>query len=152
MNSFKLVMEVNSNECLSQSAFAVVEVTQDFLRRVVELRTLCKHNAMQEVSAYWSPDAWDKQEELRLGGDSLVVSDTFFWFEVWPKHSSVVMDTTLVDIECLSALAEAGTGQSERAGMLFHEGILYCGNIPEELMDVYLDTQAEPAVEAKGEL
>lgn len=147
MELIKMVVEAGSGDAYLQAPqFAVVGISTEFLQRVLELSGICKGRNLQNVSVACSPDEWDNADELRLVDDSLLISGDFFWFEATPKHSASEVFTSLVEI---SRLIEAVNLGREYPDMLLKSGVLYCGSIPEELADTYIECQAsEPAAKA----
>jgi hypothetical protein len=77
--------------------YLVLEVTQAVVDYIKELQTVCLMHKLNEVHTSrvgtyeWGPG--DVADDLRLQLDSLVVTQTSFWFTAVPKHSDYHVET-----------------------------------------------------------
>lgn len=125
---FELVIKANVlNEFAEGPEFAVVTVDQTFIDSILRLREICKLNDLESAIARYSVDAWDGDEEYRLRGENLRVSNhASFWFESYMKFSDINVETQSIDIDRLltvvfdKPLNEATNDFARSEGRLFY--------------------------------
>jgi hypothetical protein len=123
-------------------AFARLNVDVAFLARVGYLGALVQGHRLASVTTYDGPDAWDLQDELRLGPSELVVHGGDFWFQTYPKGVDYRVETRMVDIRSFTAtVAEALESDTEPKA-------LYFGNHPDELKRRVDETERTTVEEA----
>lgn len=144
MENFKLVIEARTLDDYGNApGFAEIEISQAFIDRLSMLCRVCGFNNLQFVSVCASPDKWDKQEELRISGDSLYVSSERFWYEAYPKHATAAVETWTVPLGNLVQIAQAGSDVAITEEGIYGEffrwqdGVLFYSSLPEELADRY---------------
>lgn len=154
MRNFKLVIEARAlNDFGGKLDFAVIEISQTFIDRLIQLSRICEINGLESVSVSAGPDQWDQQDELRISGNSLIVADDRFWFQAYPKHAMFNVETQGMPVGELVRVAQAGhcvavtTAGIFNDNFLWQDGVLYFGNLPEELMDQFLSCDELEATE-----
>jgi hypothetical protein len=111
---FKLVVEARAaSEFGEGPAYAEVCVTPEFIEHLLKLSRLCEEHELESVTTTDAVDRWDRQDELRISGDSLRVCGDYFWFEAHPKHADYDVETAAIDIASLASVAALS---SEGAG------------------------------------
>lgn len=131
---FKLIIDAYAcSEFGDGPAYAELTVYQVFFDRLRELSWLCKERGLESVSVPAGPDYWDNEDDLRIRGNSLVVTDDSFWFSAYPKHADYAVETRAIDIETFIQIATEGpafTSDSPLAECFeWHNGKLYfCGD------------------------
>lgn len=151
MKTFQLVVDVRATDEFGDApAFAAIEVTPEFLARLCELSELCKRYALESVNVSSGQVTWQRSDEFRITGDSLRVYGEDFWFEAYPKHAYYQIETAAVCIPDL--IKAAGDGDEGTQGgfygdLEFHDGILFGGGYPSDLVEIYQDAmEKEEAV------
>ena len=84
--------------------FAVFTADAEFLERLKKLQTLVVENKLSSVRVDAYPDVWgpgDIEDELRLQGGELVVTNQMFWFEDQPKHQDGHIETGAICFKTL---------------------------------------------------
>lgn len=154
MENFKLVIEARALDDYGDGPdFAVIEVSQTFVDRLIQLSRMCAVNGLESVTVSAGPDEWDQEDKLRISGDSLFVSDDRFWFEAYPKHATFHVETQGMPVDEFVHLALAGSSVVVVAAGIFNDnfkwqdGVLYFSNLPEELVDRYLSRDEQEATE-----
>jgi hypothetical protein len=81
--------------------YARLDVTLEFVARILSLAALCSSNELCSVLVYEAPDMWGPQgieDDLHLRCAQLSVSRHSFWFVDSPKNTSYEIQSNLVDI------------------------------------------------------
>jgi hypothetical protein len=124
-----------------------------FVDRLIQLSRMCEVNGLESVTVSSGPDQWDQSDELRLCGDSLIVTDYRFWFQAHPKHADFHVETQGVPInELIRAALSRNCVAVTTAGIfndnfMWQDGVLYFANLPEELGEHYLSRDGLAATE-----
>jgi hypothetical protein len=81
-----------------------VHVDQSFVDAILAQQQVCLKKKLESTatSESWGQE-WDCGEELRIQGDTLVVTDEDFWFHAYPKHSNDAVETHAMTISALLA-------------------------------------------------
>lgn len=109
-------------------AWAEVVVDQKFLDKLQQLSGLCKEHGLEQVRVNWAPERWDNEDDLRLRGNSLVVTEGDFWFTAYPKHANYDVETRIM---CIDDLVKALGGNVEPEGPFrWHEDKLFYAGDP----------------------
>jgi hypothetical protein len=124
---FKLVVEARAaSEIDDGPAYAEVTVTPEIIDRLFKLSHLCAEHELESVTTADAVDRWDRQDELRITGDSLQVCGGDFWFEAWIKNQNHGAETVPVSIADLATVATLGADKAgfRRVGdkVFFAEG------------------------------
>jgi hypothetical protein len=85
--------------------YAEVSVTPEFIERLLRLSRLCEEHGLESVTTPGAVDRWDREDELRIRGDSLRVWKDTFWFEAYPKHADYSVETAAIDIDSIVSVA-----------------------------------------------
>lgn len=96
-------------------------ITQEWLDELLRLRELVIQSKVHTVSKYEGPDLWGREnhpeDPIRLDNmGSLVISDSYFYYEAWLKHQDAKAETGVIDFE---PFLEAIAGQSEQKAWHF---------------------------------
>jgi hypothetical protein len=160
----------STNEWADAPAWAHIQLDEAFIERLQRLQSLCQEHKLARLATYDCVQAWDMENELRLGEDTLVVSEQDFWFEVYPKHSDSLIESRALSIaDILKAwqvvqdpentrdtsemsekdqvvnvvqLALHTAGLSDRTWAYEHNTLFYCsGGDVQEFVDMIVDDE-----------
>ncbi len=95
----------NTSENGDGPEFAVFTADAAFLDRLKKLQSLVVDNELSSVRVAAYPDVWgpgDIEDELRLQGGELVVTNQMFWFEDQPKHQDGHIETGAICFKTLT--------------------------------------------------
>ena len=92
------------NEFADGPAWARVELTEEFLRKVERLSALCSEHKLRSVTTHAAPDEWDLQDELSLTWDRLEVHGESVWFSCSPKHGTYECESKVIGLEDIKAI------------------------------------------------
>lgn len=101
-------------------------------------------NGLESVSVSAGPEQWDQQDELRISVNSLIVADDRFWFQAYSEQGMFNVETQGMPVGELVRVAQAGhcvavtTAGIFNDNFLWHDGVLYFGNLPEDLVDQFV--------------
>ena len=126
-------------------AWARVELTEEFLRKVERLSALCAEHKLRSVTTHDAPAEWDLQDELSLTWDRLEVYGNSLWFSCSPKHGTYECETQAFGLEDLKATL---TGQCIEGDFVFEGDFIYQDEDVKELYEEHLaNLSQEPADE-----
>lgn len=94
------------NEHADGPAWAKVELTEEFLRKVEQLSALCQEHKLRSVTVHGAPAEWDLEDELRLTYDRLEVHGEVLWFSCSPKHGTYECESRAIGLPQLRAIIE----------------------------------------------
>jgi hypothetical protein len=107
---FTLVVEAQATSEFGEGPdYAEVSVTPEFIEHLLRLSRLCEEHGLESVTTPGAVDRWDREDELRIRGDSLRVWKDNFWFEASPKHADYNVETAAIDIASLVSVAVLST-------------------------------------------
>lgn len=108
--------------------WARLTLTAERLHSLWNARRVCIRERLDsvEVSSVW-PDAWDREDKLRIVGDACVVTRDWFWFTAHLKHADVRCETRYIAFDELARLLAHGNRDAAPYfawcdGMLFRDG------------------------------
>lgn len=126
-------------------AWARIELTEEFLRKVEQLSALCSEHKLRSVTTHAAPDEWDLQDELRLTYDRLEVHGDSLWFSCSPKHGTYECETHAIGLEDLKALI---AGRLTESDFVFEGDFVFQGEGAKETYEAHLAALGqEPADE-----
>ena len=126
-------------------AWARVELTEEFRRKVEQLSKLCSEHNLRSVTTHGAPDEWDLQGELNLTWDRLEVHGDSLWFSCSPKHGTYECESEAVELEDLKAIL---AGQLIEGDFVFEGDFIYQNEDVKELYEEHLaNLNQEPADE-----
>ena len=126
-------------------AWARIELTEEFLRKVERLSALCSEHKLRSVTVHAAPDEWDLQDELNLTWDRLEVHGDSLWFSCSPKHGTYECETQAIGLEDLK---EFLAGQRAECDFVFEGDFIYQNEDVKELYEEHLAALGqEPADE-----
>lgn len=134
-------------------AWARVELTEEFLRKVERLSALCSEHKLRSVTVHGAPVEWDLQDELNLTWDRLEVHGEALWFSCSPKHGTYECESKVIGLEDIKAiltgqLGEAHEDQTTNYGFIFEGDFIFQNEGVKELYEEHLATLGqEPADE-----
>lgn len=80
------------------------------IERVKRMTSFIKENYLAEVAASLPPlDIWDNQDEFRIAGEQLRVSEDSFWCQAYCKHANGHIETRTMGLETLERLCATDT-------------------------------------------
>lgn len=91
--------------------FLELEVTQELIEAMESLQTLCVNGITAihaTIEGEWEWESEEVADELRLGGDDVVVTATGVWFQTNAKHQDGHIETDEFSLTGLRADFEAG--------------------------------------------
>lgn len=134
IKAFTLIVEVRSTSDFGEApSWARVAVDPSFLLNLVQMFGLCEDNDLKSVSISLCPEAWHREDDLHIRGDSLRVCDSSFWFEGYPKHADYNVETILINIYDLLKAIEIGRGDGAAYnGFRWSGGHLFFGDVDED--------------------
>ena len=125
-------------------AWARIEVTEEFLRKVEQLYALCAEHKLRSVTTHAAPDEWDLQDELSLTWDRLEVHGSILWFSCSPKHGTYECESDVIELAQLRRLLE---GKPED-GFVFEGDFVFQNKDVKEIYEEHLAALGqEPADE-----
>lgn len=89
--------------------WASFSINNTWLAELQRFATLVQDNkfALAEVAV---GAAWDNEDEHRIRGNRLVITEDSFWFSAYPKHANYDVETTEIGFRSLvKAVADAVT-------------------------------------------
>lgn len=144
--SFKLVIEAYAcDEFGDGPAFAELEMDQSFLAELQRLKEICLEHDLEIVRVNRGPDAWDNQDDLRIRGSSLDVSNDSFWFLGYPKYVDYHVETRMIMIDDLVRMSATDSDDPELPNFRWHEGRLFYAGDPGFLDDLVEMQDADDA-------
>lgn len=153
---FEFAVEAHSsNEWVNGPDYAVLTIDQAFIDLLTRLRRACKDNGLESVNATYYPKAWDREEALRIQGDSLRVTRSgSFWFEGHPKHCDWGVETKCLEIDDLLKIVEDRLTGDLPEGYILSNGRLFFGStylverFEENSEEESGDESPEPSIDA----
>ena len=137
----KLYTDVNcTTEFGDGPHYAIVEVTPELVARVKQIETLIEQNDLKSAAIYGGPEKWERENELRLRGDSLKVVSGLCWFTALPKYGDYVVETSAMSISGLEKLL-ASNGDDRCGEFLVKDGVAYLDITPDYVAEI--DAEAE---------
>lgn len=136
---FRLVVEAHATDEYGEGpSWAEMTVTPEFLQTLERLRRVCQDENLESLTIPQGPDRWDREDDLRIRGDSLRVWRDSFWFEAHPKHRdySVETQSILIDhlIRVTRKIASSDTENQLPDGFAIVNGaIFYSDDDPQDL-------------------
>jgi hypothetical protein len=107
---FTLVVAAQATDEFGEGPdYAEVSVTPGFIEHLLRLSRLCEEHGLESVTTPGAVDRWDREDELRIRGDSLRVWKDTFWFEAYPKHADYNVESAAIDIANLVSVAVLST-------------------------------------------
>lgn len=94
-----------------------------FINKVLELQQLVTDKGLDHVAHDNAVALWGNSDTLQIQGDELQVSRTDFWFHALPKHCDYAVETRMMPISDLVALATDRSFRSDKLG--FADGIAF---------------------------
>ena len=127
--------------------WAVIEVTPEFVSRIIWMRTICEKEGLAGVFHTCGPDEWGGGDESTVQGDRLVVEPDRFYFHAHPRGADYDIETSDVNIEAFLA-AVANPAGKVPDGWAWHEERLYVTNDASNASLAYLVESFESAGKA----
>lgn len=127
----KLYVPVSSTDEYGESpSYAIFKVDEEFVAGIKRLQAVVTEHKLQSASIWGSPDTWHREEDLRLRGDKLVVTDTTFWFSAYPQYGSCHVETLSMSVASLDRILDGGPLPDE---FVVNDGNAYYGIDPEDV-------------------
>lgn len=133
---FRLVIEAHSVMGEADApAWAEIIVTPDFVSKILHLRKLCSDEELDIAGVHWSPDRWDREDDLQICPGTLFVTKNEFWFEAYPKHDWGNFETKAVRIADLDEICRK---KNKKCRVL--DGIVFYDLLdPDYVMESYFE-------------
>ncbi|OGT90140.1 MAG: hypothetical protein A2286_00010 [Gammaproteobacteria bacterium RIFOXYA12_FULL_61_12] len=97
-----------TNEFADGSDYAVLTADQALIDNLTRLLRVCQENGLESVSVTYYL-RWDREEALRIQGDSLrVMAHGAFWVEAHPKNCDWGVETESIDMDLLLKVVQEG--------------------------------------------
>lgn len=113
--------------------YAEYEITTQTMQKILAMQKLCINNDLSECRIFDGPQ-WDGEDELRLTGHVLVVTNDSFWFVACPKHVDYHVETRAMPIDRLVLLASTEIDTPEHHDI--YHGDIYYGDNPGDLQNL----------------
>ncbi len=138
---FKLIVEAYAvSEFGDGPAYAEITVRPLLMERLLDLSRLCEQEGLESITVSAGPDKWDREDELRIRGDSLRVFGDEFWFEAHPKHADYSVETRGIRIADLVAVASPApvVGDTVNPSFRWSNSVLFYASdgIPADLIEM----------------
>jgi hypothetical protein len=79
--------------------WAKLTINQEFVDALLRLQGVCKSNNLHMVSEYWPVDAWQDDDNYRMRGETLEVTDGNWWIKAYPKHVDYNCETRMIGVK-----------------------------------------------------
>lgn len=121
----------NTNEWADGPGWVKWVVDQEFVDLLQKVHTQCLENDNSHIAVDWLPEQWGNDETLRLQGDTLNVSCSFFYLSAHPKYGPGPVESLGISFKDFYAALDGGALPHSRG---WADGVLFVdGNSPKEL-------------------